>query len=228
MNRENRSERQMSDSLLTAVFLTLSGGFQDAYTFFFRGGVYANAQTGNVVQMGTELFKGNVQGALWYLLPIFSFMAGIWVSIAVCRRRAAVSAIHWRQQILLAEIVILFGVAFIPKSADFAATSLVSFVCAMQVQAFRKVGDQSYASTMCIGNIRSGVEALSRYMYEKDRNSLVRFFKYAALILIFAAGAGMGYYLSVLWGGRSIWCSCALLFVGFCLMCRRQDTAESD
>lgn len=226
MEPENRWERQMSDSLLTAVFLTLSGGFQDAYTFFFRGGVYANAQTGNVVQMGTELLKGNVRGALWYLLPLFSFMAGIWVSIAVRRHCTAVSVIHWRQRIVLAEIVILFGVAFIPKSWDFLATSLVSFVCAMQVQAFRKVEDQSYASTMCIGNIRSGVEALSRYVYEKDRRSLYRFIRYVALILIFAVGAGLGYRLSVLWGARSIWCSCALLLVGFGLMCRRHSPAD--
>ena len=33
----------------------------------------------------------------------------------------------------------------------------------MQVQSFRKVGGYSYASTMCIGNLRSGIAALSGY-----------------------------------------------------------------
>ena len=34
---------QMSESFLTAVFLSLSGGLQDAYTYLFRGKVFANA-----------------------------------------------------------------------------------------------------------------------------------------------------------------------------------------
>ena len=44
------------------------------------------------------------------------------------------------------------------------ATVLVSFSCAMQVQTFRKVNGHSYASTMCIGNLRSGTAALSVYL----------------------------------------------------------------
>ena len=44
----------------------------------------------------------------------------------------------------------------------------VSFACAMQVQAFRKINGYPYASTMCIGNLRSGVEAFSAYLRTKD------------------------------------------------------------
>ena len=47
MKTANRG--QMSESFLTAVFLSLSGGLQDAYTYLFRGKVFANAQTGNIV-----------------------------------------------------------------------------------------------------------------------------------------------------------------------------------
>ncbi len=39
----------MSDSMLTAFFIILSGGLQDAYTYCCRGKVFANAQTGNIV-----------------------------------------------------------------------------------------------------------------------------------------------------------------------------------
>ena len=44
---------QMSDSFRAAVFIILSGGFQDAYTYFCRGEVFANAQTGNIVFLST-------------------------------------------------------------------------------------------------------------------------------------------------------------------------------
>ena len=55
---------QMSESFVTAMFLSLSGGLQDAYTYFFRGKVYANAQTGNIVLLSQHLFTGDFLTAL--------------------------------------------------------------------------------------------------------------------------------------------------------------------
>ena len=42
MNLRNH-HGQMSESLLTASFIILSGGLQDAYTYLCRGKVFANA-----------------------------------------------------------------------------------------------------------------------------------------------------------------------------------------
>ena len=50
--------KQMSDSMLLGVVLTLAGGFQDAYSYNGRGGVFANAQTGNIVLLGQNLALG--------------------------------------------------------------------------------------------------------------------------------------------------------------------------
>lgn len=50
--------RQMSDAFRTTVFLTLSGGFKDAYTYMGRGKVFANAQTGNIVPEGHQFLRG--------------------------------------------------------------------------------------------------------------------------------------------------------------------------
>ena len=49
---------QMSESFLTAVLLSLSGGLQDAYPYLFRGKVFANAQTGNIVLLSTNIMDG--------------------------------------------------------------------------------------------------------------------------------------------------------------------------
>ena len=49
---------QMSESFLTAAFIILSGGLQDAYTYLCRGKVFANAQTGNIVLFSAYLFDG--------------------------------------------------------------------------------------------------------------------------------------------------------------------------
>ena len=60
---------QMSESMTLAVFLTLAGGFQDAYSYNCRGKVFANAQTGNIVLLGQNLAQGNWDLGLRYLLP---------------------------------------------------------------------------------------------------------------------------------------------------------------
>ena len=49
---------QMSEAFLTAAFLSMSGGLQDAYTYIARGNVFANAQTGNIVLLSQSAFEG--------------------------------------------------------------------------------------------------------------------------------------------------------------------------
>jgi hypothetical protein len=46
--------RTRPDTLPTGLLLACAGGFLDAYTFVGRGGVFANAQTGNIVLLGVE------------------------------------------------------------------------------------------------------------------------------------------------------------------------------
>ena len=119
---------------------------------------------------------------------------------------------------LLAEIVILAVVGFIPQTYNMAATILVSFACAMQVQSFRKVGGYSYASTMCIGNLRSGMAALSLYAREHKKEQLRQMGYYFGVIATFAIGAGIGGITSSYYGIHVIWISCVLLVVSFVLM----------
>ena len=64
---------QMSESFYTVIFLSLSGGLQDAYTYLFRGGVFANAQTGNIVLLSVHLFEGEWVSAGRYLVPLLAF-----------------------------------------------------------------------------------------------------------------------------------------------------------
>ena len=133
---------------------------------------FSNAQTGNVVLMSQSFFTGDWGRGLRYLFPLLAFIAGVFVAEKVQGRFKYAKKIHWRQGILIGEILILLVVSFIPESLNTVATALVSFSCAMQVQAFRKVNGYSYASTMCIGNIRSGTAALSAYHRETETGAV--------------------------------------------------------
>jgi len=169
---EKKKTLQMSEAFINSVFLALSGGFQDAYTYNTREGVFSNAQTGNVVLMSQNFMVGKWMDGLRYLFPLLAFALGVFCAERIQGRFKYARKLHWRQGILLLEIVILFAVGFLPQSCNMAATVLVSFACAMQVQTFRKVGGYSYASTMCIGNLRSGTAAFSVYLREKQPEQL--------------------------------------------------------
>ena len=218
---------QMSESFVTAMFLSLSGGLQDAYTYFFRGKVFANAQTGNIVLLSQNLFAGNYNKALHYLVPLLAFAAGILVAELVRERFQNARALHWRQMVVLGEIALLFVVGFFPQEWNLLANALVSFSCAMQVQTFRKVNGYGYASTMCIGNMRSGTEALTVWLLKKDQKALDKSLHYFGIILLFALGAGLGSVAVNQLATRAIWASCLLLCVCFGLMFVKEDLEEN-
>ena len=98
------------------------------------------------------------------------------------------------------------------------ANAVVSFVCAMQVQTFRKVRGHAYASTMCIGNMRSGTEALCAYFHTRDKEILHQTLTYFGVVLLFALGAGISSIATLHWGAGTIWLSCGLLTVSFLIM----------
>lgn len=230
MRKENRMEHsvagepgesgrsQMSEAFSTMVVLSASGGLQDAYTYIQRGGVFANAQTGNVVLLSQSLFGGDWLRALHYLVPLLAFVGGVAVAEEIRFRYQGTPRVHWRQMVLLGEILLLFLVGFLPETLDLLANAVVSFSCAMQVQTFRKVGGYSYASTMCIGNLRSGTAALSVYCREKRPEQLKQALYYFGIIFFFAIGAGGGGNLSMRLGIPAIWVSDVLLLISFILM----------
>lgn len=208
----------MSETFINSAVLAVSGGFQDAYTYFTRDKVFSNAQTGNVVLMSQNFMTGNIVGGIKYLFPFLAFGLGVFVTEQINAKYKMAKKIHWRQLVLLMEIAILTIVGFMPESLNMAATVMVSFSCAMQVQAFRKVNGFAYASTMCIGNLRSGTDALSVYVRERKREQLVKAFHYFGIIFFFALGAGIGGNLSVSWGVHTIWVSSVILFISMGLM----------
>lgn len=213
---------QTSESFVLSALLSFSGGLQDAYTYNVRDHVFANAQTGNVVLMSQNFMTGNWETAVHYMLPLIAFALGVLITEQV-ESRFKHGRIHWRQLVVLIEMLLLGIVGFLPASLNVAANMMVSFSCAMQVQAFRTVQGYEYASTMCIGNLRSGTESLSRYFREKDRGALKKALNFFGIIIVFAIGAGVGGILSKVLHTGTIWISLALLACVAVMMIKKES-----
>lgn len=226
MNSKKKRRGQMSEAFCTAMFLSLSGGLQDVYTYLFRGKVFANAQTGNIVLMAVYAFAGEWGRVLHYLVPLCFFALGVFAAELMHQKLQNLQRLHWRQLVVLCEIVMLFVVGFFPQEWNLMANALVSFACAMQVQTFRKVNGYAFASTMCIGNMRSGMDSLCSWVLNRNPAALKKSLYYWGIILLFALGAGLGSLTLDLCGAKAIWFSCLLLAVSFCLMFLKEDVEE--
>ena len=131
-------DRQVSETVRLGLLLALSGGLMDAYSYLFRGEVFANAQTGNILLFSVNLSQGNWGMVKEYGCPVLAFGAGIALAFLIrqhFQRRKI--RLHWRQIGVLIEIGVLIFVAFQPQTRNLLANSLTSLACGFQVEAFR-------------------------------------------------------------------------------------------
>lgn len=209
---------QMSESFEVAIFLALSGGLMDAYSYLGRGEVFSNAQTGNMLLFGVYASKGDLDMSLYYAFPIVSFAVGIALAQIMKMHLYKYRRIHWRQLALLIEMLLLVYVSTLSAQHHSLANSLISFACGIQVQAFRKLHSKGFSTTMCIGNLRSGTHATMEYIHTKKREHLESGLMYFFIIFCFVVGAIIGAKGLEVIGLRAIILSPILLTFAILLM----------
>lgn len=195
-----------SQRLRIAYLLAAVGGYLDAYTYFERGGVFANAQTGNIVKLGIALANGARDSYRSYLIPIGAFVLGLVTSLAIKRVLEKKGIRFVRRSVLAVEALGLIVVGFIPLESewDIVANSIVSFVAAMQYETFTTFRGDVVVTTMSTGNLRKMVDALFAGLIDGNRTELVRSIRYLSIICIFAFGAYLGTLVCGVFGSWAV------------------------
>ncbi|MDK2807811.1 MAG: hypothetical protein PWP24_545 [Clostridiales bacterium] len=213
-----KSSEQVSESFTLGAILALSGGFMDAYTYLFRGHVFANAQTGNIILCGLHLQEGNFLLAMRYLFPIVSFTLGIILAELLCHQKSEKRSLHWNQSAVLIEAGTLLIVSMLSTHYNLVANSLVSFACGIQVESFRKIRGNGIATTMCIGNLRTGTQNLCDWLRVGDKKYFETSMVSYGIILFFAVGAILGDFFVQRYHEKAILFSCVILLLAFLKM----------
>lgn len=197
-------KEKMSETYLVGTLLAVVGGYLDVYTYISRGEVFANAQTGNIILFGIKLARGNFWQAFCYFLPIAAFILGV-VLADYIKSITVTKHLHWKQIVIVIEILTLFIVAYIPAGkGDIIANVLISFVSSMQIETFRRVVGNVYASTMCTGNLRSGSELIFQYIRTGNKEFLISGRKYFGIIVFFILGAVLGLIVTNHYGTKAV------------------------
>ncbi|MEH7075837.1 YoaK family protein [Neobacillus drentensis] len=203
-----------SNSFTLGVLLAIVGGFLDAYTFISRDGVFANAQTGNMVLLAVKASHAQWQGALLHIPPILAFILGVLVSefFKIPHIRQVVHS--YRRSILIVETIVLITVGFLPTSVpNIVVTVCIAFVSSLQISTFNKLDKWVYNSTMTTGNLRTATQAAFLALKEHNEEAKKQFIEFFAIILAFLFGAFAGTFSTTTIGNRSIWIASVVLVI---------------
>lgn len=221
-----RAVRRRPETVPLAALLIGVGGFLDAYTFVWHG-VFANAQSGNIVLMMVYAAQ-NQWGEVGKRVPsIIAFVLGLLIAHLLSTHRARRLLRRPTRVVLAVEILVMAALGLAPLGTPtIVLTSVVSFIAAMQATTFRTVGSQSYNTTMATGNLRSMVSAAFTAAVDRDRAKWVEARQMFLLLVAFAVGALVGGLTTSWWHTRAGWIAAGALSVALVWLVLESRAAE--
>lgn len=205
--------------------LAASGGCMDAYSYLYCEGVFAYAQTGNILLFCINLVRGEASQALSYLWPVLAFMGGTATAFMMERMHRGLTPFLHKWRTLLLEIAVLVGVSLVADHNHLIATAMISFVCGMQLESFPSFLGIRVATTMCIGNLRSAVHHGMECAVGNAKGNGVQVLLFGVALIAFALGAALGNVFVHLIGTYAVLVSGVLLGVSifFAFMVYERD-----
>lgn len=211
--------------------LIIIAGFYGGYAMAVRGGMFSNAQTGNVVFMAMALGNGQIKKALYYLIPMSAYMLGGLVSEALPKPLRRVHLFRWDTLLTFFEIVAVIVMGFIPASAPHQICQvLINFICAMQYNTFRQAEGVAMATTFVTNHIRQTGTVLAGLFNKNKDNKVVlrRVGIHVMMIFCFVVGVFASAVLCRLVGTYAIWFNLIPLLIVFIDLLHADLTTEKE
>ena len=203
---------ERAGTLWFALLLTLTNGFMDAHTFYVRGGVFANVQTGNVIFFAIDSSERKWGEAMAHVWPILAFVGGVLLASHIKSGRAERAVNHPLRWTMTVQVAALVVIGFVPVSvAHNYVTVPIAFLAAVQIGLFRNIGELVYLPVATTGNLMRFVESGYDGCVERRTAARRACGVYGTVLLAFATGALIGAFASRAWGAHAIWLAAAIL-----------------
>ena len=211
--------------------LIFVAGFYGGYTMLVRGGVFSNAQTGNIVFCALALGNGDWQKAAYYLIPISAYLLGALFSEVLPKTIKRLRFMRWDTALTLFEILAVILMGFIPASVPHQICQvIVNFICSMQYNTFRQAEGVSMATTFCTNHVRQIGLGLSGFFLkgEKGRGRRKKVADHGLMVLCFMAGTCAATLACRYTGSYAIWFNLIPLTVLFVDLFHADRTKEKE
>ncbi len=226
--------------------LTVAGGMMGLYTYNLRGGVFSNAQTGNIVKMCAAFGRGEWGMCVYYFIPMAAYILGTILSEILPEKVRHSHFIRWDTLLVGIEIAVLLLIGLMPFTwPDQIAQVVINFLCAMQFNTFRQAEGVPMATTFVTNHVRqigislAGIirhhekeeelrEELEKHIgirlakmnrhHEPASVARAKMARHAKLILAFFMGGAIVTALSPYLQEKTIWLAVIPLSACFCFL----------
>ena len=206
--------RTRAEGLPAGMLLAGVGGFLDGYTFVGYHGVFATAQTGNIVLFGVDAQAGHWQEALLHIPPVVAFVLGVALAQLLAQPSARKVVRRPTRWVLIAEIVVLAAVGAVPGQVPARVVpGAIAFVAALQVSTFRSLEGVEYSSSFTTSNLRALTVNIFTWRAGHDPASRHRAALLASVVAAFAVGAATGARCTRLIHRQAAWIAAAALMI---------------
>ncbi len=212
----NNAEYAPSERLWVFALLMLSGGYIGGFTYFLRGNIFCNAQTGNLVLLSLSLATWNTKLLSYTLSSLLAYSSGILISEFLEGRINKIGTIKWHTYLVGFEIIIIIIIGFIPENFPYEITHLlVNFITAMQFNTFRKAHGLGIATTFCTNHIRQVGSNFVKYLEKNKKVDLITSLSHLTMIVAFLIGVFLAVLIGKYFLGKAIWLAAVFLFIVF-------------
>ncbi|MCT1903671.1 YoaK family protein [Oceanobacillus sojae] len=192
------------------IFSTFLMGFIDAYTFMTQDGLFASAQTGNMVVLAAKLFEGNFPEALVHISSFIGFALGAFLAQGVMERFKTYGWKKYRLYLLL-QMVFLFILAVIQQNIGPSVIGfLLGLLAGYELTVFRKIKSTSINNGIMTGNTKNLMNNLYLAVFHKNKEALHTFFTLFIGITVFMLGVGTGTVILLFGNHINLWLAFAI------------------
>ena len=143
--------------------LIFAAGILGSYTYMLCGGIFCNAQTGNIVLLGIALGTRSWTSALYYVIPISAYALGAFISELIPDDVKHRFHIRWETILVAVEIVFVAVLGALPASTPVQVFQVsINFIASMQYNTFRNSEGVPMATTFATNHVRHSASVLPR------------------------------------------------------------------
>lgn len=202
--------------------LTVAAGMMGLYTYNLRGGVFCNAQTGNVVMMSLAFGQGRFSDGIYYFIPFTAYILGTIVSEILPEKVRKTHFIRWDTLLVGIEIFVLLLIGFVPFSWPNQIVQVtINFLCSMQFNTFRQAEGIPMATTFVTNHVRQiGINIAKTLMHHDEGEAKKKMSRHAKIIFAFFLGGVIITFAGSYLREKTVWLAVVPLSVCFAVMIR--------
>lgn len=172
-----------------------------AYSYFLKGGVFANAETANLLILAFNIAELNTEGIISVLYPISAFFIGTFFSQMFIEKLGR----RWIPTLLIVEIMALISLSLLPsETPDRVFHVVIAVLSSMQFNTFRKARGVAMSTLFCTAHLRGFGASLYSAIADRKGEELKKSLYHGGLIMTFLAGGISCSLISKSLGGYTI------------------------